>query len=198
MRVHAAILLTPSFEISLHVAIVGCCHQLFDVLGTHISTATIERLDLNLFLSTYLIDFLILSLDVFKLHILHLYDECAAILTPKIECCLELAAVELDQLYLEIAIALHSLALRRLLPLVEVLAQKAPEDSDEGGGGTLGLRAAVSSVDAAHLRVEHLNSGLGLHRELICDIDEFLVLLVLSESVEALLFDVLVRLDLEA
>ena len=66
------ILLSPLIQVSFHIPMIGRYDQFIDVLCTHSFTTTIGCLNFNFLLFADSFNFLILALDVLKVHRLHI------------------------------------------------------------------------------------------------------------------------------
>ena len=125
--------MAPSVQVGFHVALVGSCHQFLDVFGSHTPATAISCLDLDFILLAHGLDFLVLRLQVLKLHRLHIYCQCLLVDFPQVHGFGELVAVQFDQLNFERLVDGYVLCHRRVLPLLEVLRDEAPKDRDKSG-----------------------------------------------------------------
>ena len=66
------ILFTPSIKVRLHIPLISRSHQFLDVLGTHSFAASIGSFNFKVILFADCLDFLVLGLQICKLHRLHL------------------------------------------------------------------------------------------------------------------------------
>ena len=168
------------------------------MFGSHTPAAAISCLDLDFILLAHGLDFLVLCLQVLKLHRLHIYCQRLLVHFPEVHGFGELVAVQLDQLNFERLVDGHVLCHRRVLPLLEVLRDEASKDRDKGGR-------------CAFLRLHHrpllhlpdvsgycLDCWLCFRIQLVVHEDELLILFVLTQGGPAHFEYVLVRLDLEA
>ena len=102
------------------------------MFGSHTPTTAISCLYLDFVLLAHRLDFLVLRLQVLKLHRLHIYCQCLFVDFPEVHGFSELVAVQLYQLNFERLVNGHVLSHRRVLPLLEVLRDEAPKDRDKG------------------------------------------------------------------
>ena len=103
------------------------------MFGSHTSATTISCLYLDFVLLAHGLDFLVLCLQVLKLHRLHIYCQRLLVDFPEVHGFGEFVSVQLDQLNFECLVDRHVLGHRCVLPLLEVLRDEAPKDSDKGG-----------------------------------------------------------------
>ena len=87
---------------------IGCDDQLINVLGPHAFAASIGRLDFDLVLLAHRLYLLILVLDVFKVHRLHIYDHSLLVFLPEVEGLFEFTAVQFYQFNFEFLVHVNS------------------------------------------------------------------------------------------
>ena len=132
------------------------------MLCTLVLGASIGGFDFDFVLAACFLDLLVLTLDVFELHCLHLDDHCVTVDLPKVECFGQLVSVEFDQPHLEVVIDCYCLVFRAFFPAMESLTKDAAKASDKCLRASLFLIQISSAVDLTNLRLEALAHWLSV------------------------------------
>lgn len=157
------------------------------MFGAHALATSIRCFDLDCVLSDGDFDFLVLSLEAFELHYLHVDNHCWSVHSPQVKSFLELTPEEFDQSHFELTVKNSFLFDWSMLPMIEILAELSAEKSHKGLHWSLLLLQRLFVLNLADGWPKILTSWSFLNIQSIVDIGKLFLFFVLSKSIVALL-----------